>query len=202
MKIVDYVFNKKYNKYIQLLRKVVLMVVGVAEYFRERGSLMKNKVIAGILAVTLMVLGIWVWRSVTEIKARQAKLNFAQEGAASENYIRRSEGGGVTVDAVLLNAAGKVQDGQLAFEIALNTHSVPLDEYSVTKNAVVRTDDGAAADKGFAWEAAGDASHHRSGVLKIKADGIIGSRTKSVTLELRNLAGVPVREFKWDLAKE
>lgn len=162
---------------------------------------MKNKVIAGLLAVMLVVLGIWVWRSVTEIKARQAKLNFAQEGAASENYIRRSDGGGVTVDAVLLNATGKVQDDQLAFEIAFNTHSVPLEDYSVTKNAVIKTDDGVTADKGFTWESAGDATHHRSGVLKIKADAVIKSATKSVTLELRNLAGIPVREFKWDLPK-
>ncbi|MFZ5641273.1 MAG: hypothetical protein ACOY4Q_11390 [Bacillota bacterium] len=162
---------------------------------------MKNKVIAGTLAVALVVLGGWVWHSVSEIKARQAKLNFAQEGASAESFIRRSDGGGVTVDVVLLNAAGRAPEGEVAFEIALNTHSVPLENYDVTKNAVIRTSDGGSSDKGFTWDSGSDASHHRSGVLRIKADDLIGSGTKGITLELRNLAGVAVREFKWDLPK-
>lgn len=162
---------------------------------------MKNKVVVGILAVLLVFLGVWVWRSVSEIKARQAKLNYAEVGASAESNIRQSEGGGVTVDAVLLNAAGRAPEGEVAFELAFNTHSVPLENYDVTKNAVIKSSDGGVAAQGLTWESAGNESHHRSGVLKVKTGGLIGPGTKSITLELRNLAGVPVREFKWDLPK-
>jgi len=161
---------------------------------------MKNKLVIGFLTLTIIVLGAWVWRSVSELKAGQADLNFAQTGVTPESLNRRSEGGGVTVDAILLNAAEKAPEGELAFELALNTHSVPLEDYDVTKNAVLRTKDGV-SDQGFTWEPVSEVAHHRSGILRIKTGDLVSSRTPDITLELRNLAGVPVREFKWDLPK-
>ncbi len=162
---------------------------------------MRNKWIVGILAVTLIILGVWVYRTVSEVKVEQEKTNYTQPGTGLASNSRRSEGGAVTVEAVLLNAGGQMPADEAAFSIALNTHSVALENYDVAKNAVLKSSDGVIADKGFTWEAQTDSSHHRSGVLRIKGDEIIGPETAVIILELRNLAGIPVREFKWELTK-
>lgn len=104
----------------------------------------------------------------------------------------------VTVSITFLTPQQLQPDGWLSFEVSLNTHSVSLSAYDLARLAVLKIPGkGEASD--FVWEEEGTAQdHHRSGILKIKNDGLVTSKTKSITLEIREIGGVPVRSFKWD----
>jgi len=111
---------------------------------------------------------------------------------------RRSDAASVTADITFRNPIDKAGQDELVFEVALNTHSVPLESYDVANSIVLKNDQGKEVTQGFVWEPVSEASHHRSGIIKVKNDGILTEGTKFITLELKNLAGIPVREFKWE----
>lgn len=106
-----------------------------------------------------------------------------------------SEGGQVTVEVTWQGlSAGPV------FTVALNTHSVNLDDYDLMKLAVLRTDQGVEI-RPIGWDAPAG-GHHRSGTLTFPAkapDGspLIGPGTRTVELVIREVAGVPERVFRW-----
>jgi hypothetical protein len=83
-----------------------------------------------------------------------------------------------------------------AFDIAMDTHSVDL-AADMLKTVVLRDDSGKEYAP-TAWDGAGPGGHHREGKIKFAA---LTTNFKSVTLVVRNLAGVPERAFKWDVAQ-
>ena len=102
-----------------------------------------------------------------------------------------AEGGGVTVVVTPL----ALKKGEpLVFDIAMDTHSVDL-AGDMRKMVVLLTDAGTEYAPS-AWDGAGPGGHHREG--KIKFATLTGN-PKSVTLVVRDLAGVPERKFKWDV---
>lgn len=114
-----------------------------------------------------------------------------QGGAATV----KSEGGQVTV-AVTWDGAGAGP----VFRVALDSHSVDLDGYDLRQLAVLRTDLGRET-RPTGWDAP-KGGHHREGTLTFPpttADGspVIGSSTRSIELIIRDVAGVPVRSFRW-----
>ena len=104
---------------------------------------------------------------------------------------RRDSAGGVTVKVTLLDSKA---DGDLRFEIALDTHFVNLDSYDLKTISVLR--DG--AGKVYlpkTVENKGSGHHRQSTVLFGKlADG-----TKRLELVIKDVAGVKERVFRWDL---
>jgi hypothetical protein len=82
------------------------------------------------------------------------------------------------------------------FGIAMDTHSVDL-AGDMLKTVVLRDDSGKEYAP-TAWDGAGPGGHHREGKIKF---GPLTTNPKSLTLVVKNLAGVPERAFKWEVAQ-
>lgn len=78
------------------------------------------------------------------------------------------------------------------FEISLNTHSEELSEDLVAVSELV--DGQGKLYKPVSWEGDIPGGHHRKGVLKFNP---ISPRPKSIELKIKNVGGVPERNFKW-----
>lgn len=109
---------------------------------------------------------------------------------------RRTEGGAVTVDVAFLNIL-KPDEKDLLFYVALNTHTVDLTSYEIEKLAVL-TNGKITVEDGFIWESIQDDGHHRFGILRVKNNGIFDKNTDYIELNLRGIAGVPDRKYRWD----
>ena len=83
-----------------------------------------------------------------------------------------------------------------AFAIAMDTHSVDL-AGDMLKMVLLRDDSGKEYAP-TAWDGAGPGGHHREGKIMFAA---MTTNPKSLTLVVKNLAGVPERAFTWDMAQ-
>lgn len=111
--------------------------------------------------------------------------------SVSEFQPQTVEGGSVTVTAQPLNLkAGAPPE----FDIAMNTHSVDLADDLL--QAVVLRDDSGKEYAPLAWEGPSAGGHHREGVIRFDPLPI---KTKTVTLIVRNVAGIAERVFKWNM---
>ncbi len=106
---------------------------------------------------------------------------------------RTSEAGSVTV-ALSWDGPGS----GLAFEVAMDTHSVDLDGFDLSKLALLRTDSGVEVAP-VEWDA-GPGGHHREGKLSFPAtvDGrpLLGESVRGFTVIVRDIAA-PERSFQW-----
>ncbi len=116
----------------------------------------------------------------------------ARASAIAGLTAQSNDGGGVTVSVtpLALRAGAALQ-----FDIALNTHSVDLRD-DMLKSVVLR-DDAGEEHAPTLWEGPGPGGHHRTGRLTFAA---LPASTRSVTLVVRNIGGVPERVFRWDLS--
>ncbi|HEY3548632.1 MAG TPA: hypothetical protein VGK17_21365 [Propionicimonas sp.] len=103
---------------------------------------------------------------------------------------QRDEGGGVTVKATWVGSTAGI-----AFEVALDTHSVDLDGLDL-RGASLRNGSGATIT-GPIWDA-DKGGHHRSGRLTFPGDpGTFLASTTWIELLVPDVAGVPVRTLRW-----
>lgn len=122
--------------------------------------------------------------------AQSSQPSIAKSGGAKLET-KSNEGGSVTVDVTpTALEVGK----PLAFDIAMNTHSVDLGD-DLTKIATLR-DDAGKEYKPTAWDGPDGGGHHRSGTLQFAA---LSTKPKYVELVIKGLAQVPERVFRWDL---
>ncbi len=110
---------------------------------------------------------------------------------ASEFETQSNSGGSVTVD---VKPTALVPGAPVAFDIAMNTHSVELDD-DMVKISILR-DDAGNAYRSTGWEGDGGGGHHRSGTLAFPAPS---GRPKYVELVIKGLADIPERVFKWNV---
>jgi hypothetical protein len=80
------------------------------------------------------------------------------------------------------------------FKVQLSTHSVEL-SYDLVKLSTLKEDSGREY-RALKWVGDPPKGHHRSGVLEFPA---IAQGTKSITLSIKEIAGVPERTFAWNL---
>ena len=112
---------------------------------------------------------------------------------------RKSDAAQVTVEVTPASppAAGQA----LTFKVLMDTHSVDLDGYDLSRLAALRVDGGKDVAPS-AWNAP-KGGHHREGTLTFPAlDGggpAIPGGAKSVVLVIRDIAGVAERSFTWTL---
>ena len=104
---------------------------------------------------------------------------------------KSSDGGSVTVD---VKPTALVVGAPVAFDVAMNTHSVDLSD-DMTKISILRDDSGKEY-KPTTWDGPGGGGHHREGTLNFPS---LTSKPKYVELVIKGLAKVPERVFKWDL---
>jgi hypothetical protein len=116
---------------------------------------------------------------------------------------RTSQAEGITVAVTFMNPLLKPEEsaGQLVFKIALDTHTIDLSQFDLTKLAVLRTSEGVTVSEGFLWEPESESGHHRKGVLKVAEMGggapIITKETQWLELELKGI-GTLSRVFRWE----
>ena len=103
-----------------------------------------------------------------------------------------SNAGRVVVEVLPLNL--DQPEDTLHFQVAMNTHWVELD-YDLSRLSVLRTSQGDQVLP-LRWE--GDiGGHHVAGVLYFPAVDL--SEARWVEVEIRDVAGVPKRIFRWEL---
>jgi YVTN family beta-propeller protein len=116
---------------------------------------------------------------------------------------RTSKGAGIEVSVVLLNPLMPSEESQglLRFKITLDTHTIDLSQFDLTKLAVLRTSEGVTVSEGFLWEPESESGHHRKGVLKVAEMGggapIITKETQRLELKLKGI-GTLSRVFRWE----
>lgn len=122
------------------------------------------------------------------------------QGAAQQNLGANTsfesqtvEGGSVAV--TVTPTAFKVA-APLEFDIAMNTHSVDLADDML--KAVVLRDDGGKEYAPTTWDGPAGGGHHREGKIKFAP---LTTNTKTLTLVVKNIAGVPERVYQWNLAQ-
>ncbi len=103
------------------------------------------------------------------------------------------EGGNVAVKVTPLKWQ---PNAPLEFDIAMDTHSVELDDDML--KAVVLRDNSGMEFTPSAWEGPGAGGHHREGKIIFAP---LTTNTKALTLVVKNVAGVPERLYKWELAQ-
>lgn len=114
-------------------------------------------------------------------------------GSESATYKTQTvEGGSVTVAITPV----ELKSGEpVEFDIAMNTHSVDLND-DMLKIVILRDDSGKEYTP-TAWDGPAGGGHHREGKIKF---GPLSPGAKSVTLIVKDIAGVPERTYKWDLS--
>lgn len=122
----------------------------------------------------------------------------AGAGAATVDT-RTAEAGGVTVQVTPLNLNDPAAE-TLRFAVVMDTHSVDL---GVDLAQLATLQAGVNEVKALEWQAPPGGGHHVSGALSFPAVDADGQPTlgaaNTVTLVIRNLAGVPWRTFTWTL---
>lgn len=100
----------------------------------------------------------------------------------------------VTVEVTPLNLpqGGSTMD----FEVVFDTHSVDLG-FDPVAISLLR-DDAGREYPATEWQGDGPGGHHRSGTLRFKVPDEVSD---SVEVVIRNVAGVPERVFRWNLAE-
>lgn len=122
-------------------------------------------------------------------------------GITKKSLARTNSGGSVDIRVTYLNPLGSVADGELAFEVRMNSHSVDLDVYKVEELAVLKDDRGNEF-KPLGWFDPGGGGHHRFGILKFSdatKTGSLVKDAKGITLTISGVSDVDKRVFKWEL---
>ncbi len=127
----------------------------------------------------------------TSVPSPTVPLSTATAPAATAFDTKSNSGGSVSVDV----RPASLSPGQpVAFDVAMNTHSVDLID-DMIQIAILRDDAGKIYNP-VAWEGPGGGGHHRSGTLKFAA---LAGKPKYVELIIKGLAKVPERVFRWEL---
>jgi len=114
-------------------------------------------------------------------------------GASLPAEARTSDGGGVVVQVTPEVTVGD----RLVFDVSLNTHSVDL-SYDYRALASLRDDQGHTYPAA-SWDG-GSGGHHQTGKLVFtNTPAVIGPGIKWMELEIKDVAGVPLRTFRWDI---
>lgn len=107
------------------------------------------------------------------------------------NMLRSNTDGVVSINVEYLG----YKDNLLSFNIAMDTHSVDLDQYDLTQLSVLMDDKGNSYPP-FSWDAE-PGGHHRTGILTFSQSG---SQDKPDILKLiiSNVAEIQERTFTWE----
>jgi hypothetical protein len=100
----------------------------------------------------------------------------------------------VTIDVEWI----KAEDNSLIFDVAMNTHSVDLDQYNLGQLAILRDNTGKEYHP-VSWDSA-PGGHHRRGTLSFPLpDSLNQGGTSYIEIVIQDVAGIKERVLKWDL---
>ncbi len=112
----------------------------------------------------------------------------------TNGLVQSSSGEAVTID---IEWEGK-ENGSLVFHVAMNTHSVDLDQYDLGELAILRDNEGKEYHP-VSWDSA-PGGHHRQGVLTFPLpDSLSQGEAKYIEIVIRDVDGIKERLLKWEL---
>ncbi len=121
--------------------------------------------------------------------------NGAPQGRSSST-VRSNAEGSVTIALKWLSG----EKGILVFQVAMDTHSVNLDQVDLIKQARLRDNTGQEYSPA-SWNAP-LGGHHRSGTLTFDIpDSVKSGSARSFEIVIRDVAGIEQRVFDWDLSQ-
>lgn len=138
--------------------------------------------VVGIVAVALLM-------GLSPGKQQPLPREYAQAGAARSLEEQTKSEGQVAITVTPAFA------GTWRFAISLETHSVELSQALEQVSTLI--DDRGKEYAPLSWEGDPPGGHHRSGTLVL--DGDIDPLASSLTLTIRDIGGIPSRQFTWTL---
>ena len=112
----------------------------------------------------------------------------------TNGLVQSNTGGSVTIEVEWIGA----EDDSLVFNVAMNTHSVDLDQYDLRELAVLRDDTGNEYHT-VSWDSA-PGGHHRNGTLTFPLpDSLSQGKAKYLEIVIRDVAGIEEIVLKWEL---
>lgn len=112
--------------------------------------------------------------------------------------VQSSEEGNVTIEVEWIEIENLAEKDSLTFHVAMNTHSVDLDDYDLGELATLRDDSGNEYQP-VSWESE-PGGHHREGTLTFSLpDSLRQGRAGYVEVVIRSVAGIDERVLKWEL---
>ncbi len=112
----------------------------------------------------------------------------------TNGMVQSHDGGSVTIDVEWF----KAENGSLIFNVAMNTHSVELDQYDLGELAVLRDDMGNEYHP-VSWDSA-PGGHHRKGTLTFPLpDSVSQGNAEYIEMVIRDVAGIEARVLTWEM---
>lgn len=153
----------------------------------------------GIFTIIFLVVGILISGCSSGFVSQgkedtPAKLPPVSSNGPTNGLVQSNEEGLVTIEVKWLG----LNNGQLAFAVVMDTHSVDLDSYDLGKLAILR-DDGGKEYRPTSWESAAG-GHHRQGTLVFSPpDSLTQNNAEYFELIIPDIAKVEERVFRWEL---
>lgn len=176
---------------------------------------MKVKLLA-VALIIILAAGVW-WGldAVNTAKTKQAaQINQAAQTNQAANLTGSNSSASSALQAAnsgtapLLDAQGGVEvavtwekgssgSSKLVFSVEMNNHMISLDDYDFSKNTEFKLKDATVPVKVEVLQKSGE-GHHVSAKIGVQGNELNNLKAGSrFTLILKNLAGVPVRNFAW-----
>ena len=152
---------------------------------------MKKIILASVLGVVILTLGLILSSKQEEIFDQPIPLPVDSSKSSSFDSQISNEGGvEVSVTPIDLKAGSEFW----SFEVAMNTHSVELDQDMVA-NSLMEVGDGKSHNP-VSWEGDPTGGHHRSGVLKFKS---LSPLPSDISIKIKGVGEVLDRVFRWSI---
>jgi FlaG/FlaF family flagellin (archaellin) len=150
--------------------------------------------VGAVIAVGAITVGLS-----TVAKPRTAPAVASAVPATPENAgdVKFNDGGSVQVQVTLDRKA--TTNGSVVLQVSLNTHSVELGQYDLAKLSHLTLEPGGPLTEAT-WKPDANSGHHVGGTLTFSDPGGLYAKAKELTLEIRDLAGVPARTLQWQVA--
>lgn len=154
-------------------------------------------IILGAIAATVVIGAVsFGLRSVSSPANEATAPSGSSTAVAESGNVQASDGGGVQVQ-VTFDPQSVGQSQTISFLVTMNTHSVELSAYDLTKLSRVILDQGATLGE-VAWQPKGEGSgHHLEGTLTVQDPTGLARTARKVALEIKGLPGPEVRLFEW-----
>lgn len=160
---------------------------------------MSKFVKSSVLAITIIMAAVIVVGCSPGFVPQQKEDTSSPSSGSSANgptngLVQSNTGGAVTIDMEWI----KAEDGSLIFNVAMNTHSVGLDQYDLGELTILRDDAGNEYHP-VSWDSA-PGEHHRNGTLTFPLpDSVSQGKAKYIEVMIRDVADIKERVLKWEL---
>ena len=160
---------------------------------------MSRFVKSSVFAISIIMVAVIVAGCSSRFVPQQKEGAYPPSSGSSFNVptnglIQSNTEGSVTIDVEWI----KAENDSLVFNVAMNTHSVDLDEYDLGELVVLRDDTGNEYHP-VSWDSA-PGGHHRQGTLTFPIpDSLSQGKAKYVEIMIRDVAGIEERVLKWEL---